>query len=102
MFALAIYDRLTPGELTSGKRIAGTGEITADGDVQPIGGVRQKMAGAAAHKATIFLVPTANCAEAAKGNDFGLKLVRITTLKGAISALEKLGKDPKAKVPTCS
>lgn len=102
MFALAIYDRLTPGSLTGGNRIAGTGEITGEGVVQPIGGVRQKMAGAHADKATIFLVPTANCKEAAKGSDFGLRLVRITTLKSAITALEALAKDPKAKVPGCS
>lgn len=102
MFALAIYDRLTPGSLTGGNRIAGTGEITGEGVVGPIGGVRQKMAGAHAAKATIFLVPTQNCKEAAKGSDFGLKLIRVTTLKGAISALEKLAKDPKAKVPGCS
>lgn len=102
MFALGIYDRLTPGSLTAGKRIAGTGEITGDGAVQPIGGVRQKIAGAHAQKATIFLVPDANCKEAAGGKDFGIKLVRIKTLKGAISALEKLAKDPKAKVSTCN
>jgi len=102
MFALAIYDRLTPGALTGGKRVAGTGEITGDGKVQPIGGIRQKMAGAAADKTTIFLVPAANCAEAAKGDDFGMTLVRVTTLKSAISALEKLKDDPKAKVPSCN
>ena len=102
MFALAIYDRLTPGALTGGKRIAGTGEITGEGVVGPIGGIRQKMAGAAADKTKIFLVPTANCAEAAKGDDFGMTLVRITTMKSAISALEKLSDDPKAKVPSCN
>jgi len=102
MFALAIYDKLTPGALTGGKRVAGTGEITGDGTVEPIGGIRQKMAGASADKASIFLVPTANCAEAVKGDDFGMTLVRITTLKSAIDALEKLSDDPKAKVPPCS
>lgn len=102
MFALSIYDRLTPGDLTGGKQIAGTGEITGEGVVQPIGGIRQKMAGAHAANATIFLVPTANCAEAAKGTDFGMKLVRISTLKDAISSLEKLAKDSNAKVPGCS
>lgn len=102
MFALAIYDKLTPGSLTGGKRVAGTGEITGDGKVQQIGGIRQKMAGAAADKASIFLVPTANCAEAAEGDDFGMKLVRITTLKSAVSALEKLSDDPKTKVPSCN
>jgi len=102
MFALAIYDKLTPGELTGGKKIAGTGEIAPDGTVAPIGGVRQKMAGAANADATIFLVPAANCAEAADGDDDGLKLVRISNLKDAISSLEALAKNPDAKVPSCS
>lgn len=102
MFALAIYDKLTPGELTGGKRIAGTGEITGEGQIQPIGGVRQKMAGAARDKASIFLVPAANCAEATSGGDFGLKLVKITTLKSAITALDQLRENPRAKVPTCN
>jgi PDZ domain-containing protein len=102
MFALAIYDKLTPGELTGGKKIAGTGEITAEGVVGPIGGVRQKMAGADDAGASIFLVPAANCAEAADGDDHGLTLVKVTKLDDAISSLEKLAADPKAEVPTCS
>lgn len=102
MFALAIYDKLTPGELTGGKTIAGTGTISPDGVVGPIGGVRQKMAGAQEAGATIFLVPAANCAEATNGSDDGLKLVKITKLDDAISSLEALAKNPKAKVPTCS
>ncbi|MGA8987002.1 YlbL family protein [Aeromicrobium sp.] len=102
MFALAIYDNLTPGALTGGKRIAGTGEMGVDGTVGPIGGVRQKMAGASAAGATIFLVPAANCSEATSGDDNGLMLVKITKLDDAISSLESLAKDPKATVPTCS
>jgi PDZ domain-containing protein len=102
MFALAIYDKLTPGELTGGKKIAGTGEITAEGVVGPIGGVRQKMAGADAAGASIFLVPAANCAEAADGDDHGLTLVKVTKLDDAISSLETLAADSKAEVPTCS
>ncbi len=102
MFALAIYDKLTPGSLTGGVKIAGTGEMSPDGTVGPIGGVRQKMAGASHHKAKIFLVPAANCAEAADGDDFGLKLVKITKLEDAIDSLEALSKDADAKVPTCS
>lgn len=102
MFALAIYDRLTPGELTGGERVAGTGEMTSDGLVGPIGGVRQKMAGAAAGGAEVFLVPAANCVEASDGDDFGLRLVKITKLDDAIDSLEALAADDKAKVPTCS
>lgn len=102
MFALAIYDKLTPGSLTGGVKVAGTGEIAPDGTVGSIGGVRQKMAGAASHDAKVFLVPAANCAEAAEGDDFDMRLVKITKLDDAISSLEALAKDPKAKVPTCS
>lgn len=102
MFALAIYDKLTPGELTGGKRIAGTGEIAADGTVGPIGGIRQKMAGAAADDVSIFLVPAANCSEASDGSDHGLRLVKITNLSDAISSLTTLAKDPTARVPSCS
>lgn len=101
MFALAIYDRLTPGSLTGGKNIAGTGTMAPDGTVGPIGGVRQKIAGAAADGATVFLVPAANCAEALRGSDHGLRLVKITTLKDAISSLESLAEDPDATVPSC-
>lgn len=102
MFALAIYDKLTPGELTGGKKIAGTGEIDADGVVGAIGGIRQKMRGAANAGATIFLVPQANCSEATDGDDDGLTLVKITKLDDAISSLEALAQDPDAKVPSCS
>ncbi len=102
MFALAIYDLLTPGSLTGGQRIAGTGEISPDGVVGPIGGVRQKMAGADADGAEVFLVPADNCAEAADGDDFGMTLVKITDLESAISSLEALAEDPDAKVPSCS
>jgi len=106
MFALAIYDRLTPGSLTGGKHVAGTGEIKPDGSIEPIGGIRQKMAGAAHDGATIFLVPNANCADAAGAADatgrvHGMRLVRIKTLKDAITSLESLASDPKATVPGC-
>lgn len=102
MFALAIYDRLTPGPLTGGLKIAGTGEMAADGTVGSIGGVQQKIAGAHRQGAKIFLVPSANCAEAVKGDTHGLKLVRITKLDDAISSIEALAENRSAKVPTCS
>ena len=65
MFALGIIDKLTPINLTGGKFIAGTGEITASGQVQPIGGIQQKMVGARSAGATIFLTPAGNCSDTA-------------------------------------
>ena len=102
MFALAIYDLLTPGSLTGGQRVAGTGEISPEGVVGAIGGVRQKMAGAHADGAEVFLVPAENCAEAVDGDDFGMTLVKVTDLDDAIASLETLADDPDAKVPSCS
>jgi PDZ domain-containing protein len=106
MFALAIYDRLTPGALTGGKHIAGTGTINVDGEVGPIGGIRQKSVGAASGGATIFLVPAHDCADVMldadrRGLVHGMQVVRVSKLKDAIVALEALAKDPKAKVPAC-
>jgi len=101
MFALAIYDKLTPGELTGGARIAGTGAIDPDGLVEPIGGIRQKMAGAHADDVKTFLVPAGNCGEATDGDDFGMSLVKITNLDDAIDSLEALADNPDAKVPRC-
>ncbi|MBO0774883.1 MAG: PDZ domain-containing protein [Actinobacteria bacterium] len=90
MFALAIIDKLTPGSLTSGKFIAGTGEISADGTVSPIGGIQQKMAGARAAGATVFLAPAANCADAAGAVPAGMRLVKVSTLAGAVTALHRV------------
>ena len=64
MFALAVVDKLSPGELTGGRFVAGTGSIDTAGDVSPIGGISFKMNAARDAGATVFLVPDDNCAEA--------------------------------------
>ena len=64
MFSLGIVDKLTPGELNGGRFVAGTGTITPEGDVGPIGGIGQKMAGARGQGAELFLAPKDNCPEA--------------------------------------
>jgi PDZ domain-containing protein len=99
MFALGIIDKLTPLNLTGGKFIAGTGEITAGGQVQPIGGIQQKMVGARSAGATIFLTPAENCSDTTGAVPAGLRLVKVSTLSQAMSDLEaiKAGKP----VPSC-
>ncbi|GAA4090331.1 PDZ domain-containing protein [Actinomadura miaoliensis] len=100
MFSLAIVDKLTPGSLTGGKFIAGTGTITAEGQVGPIGGIQQKMIAARRAGATVFLTPADNCPDAAKARPDGLRLVRADTLNGAIQALNAINTG-KGQVPTC-
>ncbi|HEY7146707.1 MAG TPA: S16 family serine protease [Streptosporangiaceae bacterium] len=90
MFALGIIDMITPMNLTGGKFIAGTGEIEADGTVDPIGGIQQKLVGARAAGATVFLTPAANCPDTAHAVPAGLRLVKVSTLAGAVQALENL------------
>jgi PDZ domain-containing protein len=100
MFALGIVDKLTPGELTGGKFIAGTGTIDPDGNVGPIGGIPQKMIAARDKGASMFLVPSGNCAEAVRAAPDGLRLVRAGTLDEAIHAIDAV-RDGKGNVPTC-
>jgi PDZ domain-containing protein len=99
MFALAIIDKLTPDALTGGRFIAGTGEIEPTGQVQPIGGIQQKMAGARAAGATIFLTPASNCVNTVGAVPAGMRLVKVSTLAGAVSALQAIKNGQP--VPSC-
>jgi len=99
MFALGIVDKLTKLNLTGGKFIAGTGEITPGGQVQPIGGIQQKMVGARDAGATLFLTPAANCADAKGAVPAGMRLVKVSTLNQAVTYLEALRAGQS--VPSC-
>ena len=100
MFALGIVDKLTPGALTGGAFVAGTGMIDPNGDVSAIGGIQQKIAGARAAGATTFLVPAPNCAAAVAADVDGIRLVRVDTLADAVDSLESLAAGDSA-VPAC-
>jgi PDZ domain-containing protein len=67
MFALGIIDKLTPGSITGGAKVAGTGTIDAAGNVGAIGGIRQKLYGARDAGATWFLAPYSNSRRLARG-----------------------------------
>jgi PDZ domain-containing protein len=103
MFALGIIDRLTPGGLTRGLHVAGTGTIQQSGQVGPIGGVVQKLHGAKVAGATVFLAPAGNCREIAGNVPSGLRVVKIEQLQDAVLALEKLSKNQDlASLPSCT
>ena len=99
MFALAIIDKITPANLTGGTFIAGTGQIAVNGAVAPIGGIQQKMAAARAAGATVFLAPAGNCADTAGAVPPGLRVVKVSSLRGAIAALKAL--KAGQPVPAC-
>ncbi len=100
MFSLAIYDTLTPGSLTDGATIAGTGELLDDGKVGPIGGIEQKIAGAEDAGAELFLVPEANCDDVAD-LDPDLALVKATTMHQALESVEAWADDRDTELPSC-
>ena len=102
IFALAIYDEMTPGDLTGGKKIAGTGTIDEQGTVGPIGGIRQKMIGARSDGAEYFLAPSANCDEVTGHIPEGLQVVKIDSLSDAINSVEQIASTGSIKgLPTC-
>ena len=102
VFALAIYDTLTRGELLDGMHVAGTGTISPDGEVGPIGGIQQKIAAAEEEGAALFLAPAGNCDEAAAADPGDMRVVRIETLDDAVSALETATAGDTSSLPSCS
>lgn len=102
MFALGIVDKLTPGSLTGGRNIAGTGEIDAAGNVGAIGGIRQKLVGAKDAGASWFLAPASNCDEVVGHVPKGLNVARVSTLHEARTAVDRIAKGETAGLPTCS
>ncbi|GAA1130979.1 YlbL family protein [Nocardioides aquiterrae] len=101
MFSLGIYDTLTPGSLTGGRTVAGTGTMDTAGTVGPIGGIQQKIVGARDAGAQLFLVPPDNCTEALGAPNKDMRLVKADTMHDARLAIEQWVKDPDADLPSC-
>ncbi|ROQ38423.1 PDZ domain-containing protein [Frondihabitans sp. PhB188] len=102
MFALGVIDKVTPGELNGGKKVAGTGTITASGTIGAIGGIRQKMYGARDAGATVFLAPESNCNEVTGHIPSGLSVYAVKTLDDSVTVLETVAsKGDTSKLPTC-
>jgi Lon-like protease len=94
MLALTIYDLLVPEDLTGGKRIAGTGTIEnsqgRSGAVGEVGAIKQKVESARRIDAQIFLVPRVELDAAREAAEPSMRVVGVSTLREAISALRKL------------
>jgi Lon-like protease len=87
MFTLSIIDKLTPEDLTGGRRIAGTGEIALDGSVGPVGGVAEKLIAVRRLGVTTFLIPAGNCASVRGRIPDGLRLVKVAKIGDALRFL---------------
>ncbi|MBV7302883.1 PDZ domain-containing protein [Corynebacterium sp. TAE3-ERU2] len=100
IFTLAVVEKLSAEDINASLHVAGTGTISNDGTVGPIGGIQHKVT--AAHRdagAEVFLAPEANCAEALKGDHGDMDIIKVTDLAGAIESMQayKNGGD----YPTC-
>lgn len=103
MFTLGIIEKATSGSLTGGKKIAGTGTISADGSVGPIGGIDFKMISAQRAGDQFFLAPRENCDEVFGNIPSGLNVFAVSNLNEALKALKVISADGDiSKLPVCS
>lgn len=102
MFALGILDKLTQDDEANGEIIAGTGTMSPEGTVGPIGGIEQKLYGAQRDGAKWFLAPADNCPQVVGNVPDDLDVVRVATLAEARTAVEQIGRGAGADLPTCS
>lgn len=99
--ALGVFDLITEGDLVSSRVVVAVGTIDAEGNVGRVSAVKEKLYAAQRAQASVFLVPTANCQDIA-GLETGLHVVRVTTLKDTIAALQLLAEPQSTtEVPHC-
>lgn len=88
MWTLGLIEKLTPGDLTGGRKVAGTGAIDAEGIVTEIGGVEEKVVAAERAGAEIFFAPPGNV-EAARAVADEITVVPVRTYRDALEYLER-------------
>lgn len=88
MWALGLYELMTPGDLTDGRLVAGTGTIDLEGNVGPIGGIGDKIVSAREAGADLFFVPEGNEAELDSVDAGSMELIVVADLDEALEALE--------------
>ncbi|WP_085508047.1 SepM family pheromone-processing serine protease [Thalassobacillus devorans] len=103
MFSLEIYDQLTEEDITKGYMVAGTGEISYEGEVGRIGGIDKKVVAADKEGVDIFFAPNEGGKEGsnyeiakrtAEKIDTSMKVVPVDTFQEALDYLDQL--EPKA------
>jgi PDZ domain-containing protein len=100
MFAMGVVEKLTEHSITGGLVVAGTGTMSAAGDIGSIGGVRHKMHGAKKDGASVFIAPVGNCPDIVGNEPEGLTVIPVATLAEAVSALQTV--NDGGTPPRCS
>jgi PDZ domain-containing protein len=88
-FALDVMEELR-GNVDRGLRVAATGELELNGDVAPVGGVKQKVLGARRAGADVFLAPAGDNAKEARRYAGSLRVIPVESFRQALRALTTL------------
>ena len=83
MWALGLYELMTPGDADRGTHDRGHGTIDLRGQVGPIGGIRDKVVARAARGASIFLAPADDMAELAGVDTGAMRVISVATFADA-------------------
>lgn len=88
VFALTVMDQLTPGGITNGNRVIGTGTIDGSGNIGEVGGVPLKAYLATLSDADVLFVPASQLAEAERGAQGKLQIVPVTQFQEILDWLK--------------
>jgi len=91
-FAFQVLEELGR-DVDGGLRVAVTGEIGLDGDVEPVGGLKQKTIGARRTGVDVFVVPAGENAEEARRYADGLRILAVRNFQQALRALATLSRN---------
>ena len=101
IFSLGLVELLTPEDLLQGRKIAGSGTISAYGAVGAIGGIAEKIIAAKKSGATILFAAKENCDEIPKQVS-GITVIAINNLSEAISYLQQAKSSDSPGVYGCT
>lgn len=99
VLALAVLDVLTPGSITGGRRVAGTGTVALDGRVGDVGWVSLKTRAAVRSRVDALLVPAEAEREARAAARSAVQVVAVSHLTDAVRWLTHHGGDPPVRRP---
>ena len=88
IFTIGLIDLLTPADILQGRKIAGSGTISATGKVGAIGGISEKIIAAKKVGASVLFASRDNCDEIAE-DVTGISVVAISTLEEAMDYLRE-------------
>jgi PDZ domain-containing protein len=85
-FALDLLEELGQ-DIDNGRRVAATGELSLDGSVHSVGGLKQKTIGARRADVDVFIVPAGDNAAEARRHAGDLRVVAVRSFQQALQQL---------------